>query len=273
MDERAAFFCWDAGGVPPLDCMGRLDAVVHLAGEPVAQRWNTEVRQRIRDSRLDGTRRLVDAISALRLKPSVLVSASAMGYYGDGGESILTESSPAGGGFLADTCVRWEQEATRANDFGVRAVPIRIALVLGAGGGMMKRVLPLFRAGLGGKLGDGHQWISWIHVDDLVRMIIFAAENRGVTTVLNGSSPNPVRNEEFTRELAAALKRPAVLPVPKFALRLAMGPVADHILDSARVVPDAAIAHGFQFDYSRLGSCFSELLGKSGKHGQGRIVA
>jgi uncharacterized protein (TIGR01777 family) len=260
MDSRAAFFCWRENEEPPLDCIPAVDAIIHLAGETVAQRWTAESKRRIWNSRVHLTRSLVQGISKLKHKPSVLVSASAIGYYGDKGSEIQTERSAPGTDFLADLCVKWEAEATRAREFGMRVVPARIAMVLGKGGGALKPMLPLFRAGLGGKLGNGSQWMSWIHLHDLINLLVFAANNQNVTTPVNASSPIPVRNREFTQTLARALHRPAILPVPQFVLRLFLGDVARHIVASTRVAPEEALRQGFQFSYPTLESCIAAVL-------------
>lgn len=260
MDSRAAYFHWDGQSVPPLDSMGRLDGVFHLAGEPVAQRWNEQVKQRIRNSRVGSTHQLVAALGALRHKPPTLVCASAIGFYGERGNETLTESSSPGTGFLADVCKQWEAAAQQAKPLGLRVVPVRISIVLGTDGGALPPMLKVFRTGMGGKLGNGEQWMSWIHVDDLVRLLAFAMENPAVTSVLNGASPSPVRNLEFTSTLGATLHRPAVLAVPVFALRLAMGEMADSVVASARVVPQAAQALGFPFEFARLQPCLQSLI-------------
>lgn len=235
------------------------DAVIHLAGEPVAQRWNTEVKARIRDSRVQGTRALVDAMGRLERRPPVLISASAIGIYGDRGDEVLTESSAPGTGFLAEACEGWEAEASRASQFGIRVAKLRIGFVLGDGGALEKMV-PAFRAFVGGRLGSGRQWMPWIHVDDVAEMFLHAVENE-VRGVWNATSPNPVRNAEFTRELAAVLHRPALFPVPLFALKAAFGELAQHMLDSARVVPEAAVGAGFEFRYPGLAGALRNLLG------------
>ncbi len=178
------------------------------------------MKKRIHDSRVDGTRKLVQQLRGLRHKPSVLVSASAIGYYGDRGDEVLDETKPPGNDFLADVCKEWEREATRARELGLRVVPIRIATVLGREGGALKAMMPVFRSGLGGKFGSGKQWTSWIHVDDLVKLFLFAADNTAIEGVLNGSSPQPLTNAQFTVELGRTLHRPAALPAPKFAMRL-----------------------------------------------------
>lgn len=252
MDSRAAFFQWTAPDPPPLNVIPRIDAIIHLAGEPIAQRWTPEVKKRIASSRVDATRKLVDAICELRHKPAVLVSASAIGYYGDRGDEILTEQSGPGSDYLARLCVDWEQEALRATETGLRVVPVRIATVLGREGGALPKMLPPFRLGLGTQFGSGRQWMSWIHVDDLVQLLLFAAGSPGVSGPLNGASPEPVTNSEFTKALAAAVHRPAFLAVPKFALHLALGEMSDFLFQSLRVLPATAQQAGFRFTYPGL---------------------
>lgn len=253
-------FVWDPSqGEPSAESLDGTDAVIHLAGEPVAQRWNEEIKRRIRDSRVLGTRRLVDAMGRVERKPRVLVSASAVGYYGDRGDEILTESSPPGDGFLADVCLQWEAEADRAAEFGVRVVKLRIGFVLGKDGGALAQLAPVFRAFAGGRLGSGQQWMPWIHLADVAQLFIHAAEN-GVSGVWNATAPNPVRNAEFARELASVLHRPALFAVPGFALRAAFGEMGPRMLDSARAVPDAAFRAGYQFRYPDLGPALHNLL-------------
>lgn len=261
-EKRAAVasFFWDPlEGEPPADSLNTMDAVIHLAGEPVAQRWNASVKRRIRDSRVLGTRALVDAIGQAQHKPKVLVCASAIGYYGDRGDEILTESSPPGDGFLVDVCRAWEAEADRASQFGLRVIRLRVGFVLGKGGGALARMLPAFRACVGGRLGSGKQWMPWIHIDDVAEMFVYAAEN-GISGVWNAAAPNPVTNTAFTREMASLLHRPAVFPVPPFALKLAFGELAQHMLDSARVIPEAALKRNFPFRYPEIGPALRNLL-------------
>jgi uncharacterized protein (TIGR01777 family) len=260
MDSRAAFHCWNPGEAPPLASVPRLDAVINLAGEPVAQRWNAEVKQRIYTSRVDRTRQLVSAIAGLKYKPAVLVSASAVGYYGDRGDEMLTENSAPGSDFLAKVCVDWEHEAMQARESGLRVVIVRIATVLGRDGGALKKMLLPFRLGLGGRFGNGRQWVPWIHVQDLVRLLVFAAEDTSASGALNGSSPESVTNARFTAALARAAHRPAILPVPKFALKLVLGEAAEFLFASLRVVPEATESAGFQFEYPQLQSALKELL-------------
>ena len=260
LDSRAAFHCWNPEENPPLNSVPAADAIVHLAGEPVAQRWTREVKERIYNSRVASTRKLVSAIRELQHKPGVLITASAIGYYGDRQDEVLTEASAPGKDFLAQVCVAWEQEAARADKFGVRVVRIRIGIVLGTDGGALKQMLTPFRLGAGGRLGSGAQWMPWIHVDDLVGLLVFAAENASIEGPLNGSSPEPVTNAEFTKRLAQALHRPALFPVPKFGLKLAFGELADAMLASAKVVPEAATRSGFKFAYPELGAALEGLL-------------
>ena len=244
---------------PPEESVNNMDTVIHLAGEPVAQRWNPEVRRRIQDSRVLGTRRLVDVIGRVKHKPTTLIAASAIGYYGDRGAEVLEENAGPGKGFLARVCQGWEAEADRAAQFGVRVVKVRIGIVLGQEGGALQRMAPVFRMGLGGKLGSGRQYMPWIHVDDVAGMILHAA-NHDVRGAMNCTAPNPVTNAAFTSALASAVHRPAILPVPGLALRLLFGELGKHMLDSARVVPRAAIDSGYQFQYPELVPALTNLF-------------
>jgi uncharacterized protein (TIGR01777 family) len=260
MPPGVAVFAWDpARGEPPEESLRDAGAVIHLAGEPVAQRWNAQVKARIRDSRVAGTANLVSAMARLPRKPEVLVCSSAIGYYGSRGGEILTESSSAGGDFLAGVCAAWERSAAQAEALGVRVVSIRTGHALHPRGGLLKRILPAFRAGLGGKLGNGRQWTSWIHLDDLAALFQFAIDNP-LSGAFNGVAPNPVTNAEFTRALAAALHRPAVFPVPRLALGILFGEMAEAILGSQRVLPERARAAGFAFRYPELAPALDSLL-------------
>ncbi len=264
-DSRAAFFLWEnpEKTLPPLETAPRTDAVIHLAGEPVMQRWTTEARQRIRGSRVEGTRNLVAAIAKLKHKPKVLVSASAVGYYGNRGDDLLTEATGPGGGFLSDVCVDWEREADLANAAGLRVVHVRIGIVLGSGGGALGKMIKPFQLGLGGRLGDGRQWMPWIHRDDLARMFQFAAENESVAGSWNGTAPEPVKNAVFTSTLARELGRLALFPAPKLAIRLAFGEMGDVLFDSIRAVPAAPEKAGFSFEYRELAVALRAVLRKA----------
>lgn len=237
------------------------DAVVHLAGEPVAQRWTAEARRRITSSRIEGTRRLIDEMGGLSTPPRVVVSASAVGYYGSRGDELLAEASPPGTGFLAELVTKWEREARRATAFGARVVTPRLGVVLGRGGGALERMLPVFRLGVGGRLGSGRQWMSWIHLEDLLSVLEFALAQELVEGPLNATAPHPVTNAEFTRELGRVLGRPAFAVVPGFALRLACGDMASVLLDSQRAAPQTLLDHGFRFRFPELGPALKDLLG------------
>jgi len=246
-------------GEPPAQSLTNADAIVHLAGEPVAQRWTAEAKRKIRASRVQGTHNIVTALSTLSRRPQVMVCASAIGIYGERGDEILTESSAAGSGFLADVCKEWEQQADLAASMGMRAVKLRTGIVLGKNGGALQKMLPPFRAFVGGKIGSGRQWMSWIHLDDLVGVIRHAIEHP-LNGVVNGTAPNPVTNSQFTRELAAALHRPALFPVPALALKAMFGEMSEILLSSQRVLPKAAESGGFQFRFPQLGEAFRDLL-------------
>ncbi|HEU0142579.1 MAG TPA: TIGR01777 family oxidoreductase [Bryobacteraceae bacterium] len=260
--KRVAFSAWDVtDGTRPAEAFEKAEAVVHLAGEPIAQRWTPEVKRRIRESRSEGTRNLVSRIEVTGKQVRTLVSASAIGYYGSRGDDLLTEASPPGTGFLADICAEWERAAEQARAAGIRVVTIRNGIVLGREGGALRQMLTPFRLGVGGKLGDGQQWMSWIHADDLVELIRFAVEEPRLSGPVNGTTPNPVRNIDFTRALAKALHRPAFLPVPVLALKLLYGEMAEVLTSSQRVLPHAAVAAGFRFQYPFIDDAFEAIFG------------
>ena len=263
LDKRVAVAThfWDPlAGDPPLESLNGMDCVIHLAGENVAQRWTPEVKRRIHDSRVRGTQRIVDTIEHVRHKPKIFVCASAIGIYGERGDEILTEASVPGTGFLADTCRAWEAEADRARRFGMRVVKLRIGFVLGKDGGALQKMVPAFRAFAGGRLGSGKQWMPWVHVDDVAEIFAHAVENE-ISGVWNATAPNPVRNSEFTKELASVVGRPALFPVPSFALKLAFGEFAQHMLDSARVIPENLNNAGFRFRHPELRGALRDLMG------------
>ena len=240
------------------DALAGVNAVVHLAGEPVAQRWTAAARERIMRSRIDGTRSLV---AAMRGKPpQVLISASAVGYYGSRGDEILTEAAPAADDFLGRVAAAWEEEALAAEPLGVRVARLRIGMVLGPNGGALARMLPPFRLGVGGRLGSGRQWMSWIHIQDLIALIAFLMKESTVRGVFNAASPFPVTNREFTQALAEAVHRPAILPVPAFALRLIFGEMAEVLLASQRAVPDAAQRAGFVFQHPDVFAALAQIV-------------
>lgn len=230
-----------------LEEWGGPDALIHLAGENIADgRWTNEKKQRIRDSRVDMTERLVKYL--LQTPVKVFVGASAIGFYGNRGDECLTEASARGEGFLAETCEDWENAAKPLHDAGAKVSHLRFGMILSGKGGALARLLPVFRAGLGGRVGDGQQWVSWIAIEDVVRAIAFLLESRSVAGAFNATAPNPVRNADFSRALGEALGRPSVLPVPAIVLRAMFGELADAVLlSSQRVLPERLRAAGFQF--------------------------
>ena len=239
---------------------GGCDAIIHLAGEPVAGLWTGEKRRRIRDSRVLGTRHLLDAILAAKNPPRVLVSGSAVGYYGDTGENETDEASPpAEGGFLPKVAQAWESEAVRAREKNVRVVLLRTSIVLGTAGGALRAMSPIFRAGLGGKLGSGRQWMSWIHLDDEAALALFAIEHGDLEGPLNAVAPQPCRNAEFTKALARALHRPAFFRVPAFLLKIMLGEFSHELLDSKRIVSTRAAASGFTHRFPSLDAALADI--------------
>jgi len=243
---------------PPPESFAGCQAVVHLAGEPVAQRWTASARDRILNSRIQGTRSLVAGLR--KHPPAVLVSASAVGYYGSRGDEILTEDSPPSSDFLGQVTLEWEQEARAAEQFGVRVVTPRIGVVLGRGGGALAQMLLPFRLGVGGRLGAGNQWMSWIALDDLVSLIEFAITDAALRGPVNAVAPNPVTNAVFTRELAAVLHRPAIFPVPAFALKILFGEMSQILLGGQRAIPQAALRAGFQFRFVELSEALRQII-------------
>jgi uncharacterized protein len=243
-----------------LDLNG-IEAIIHLAGESILGVWTKNKRDKILRSRIDGTRWIVHAIARERLKPAVLATASGVGIYGDRGEESLTEkSSTDSTKFLAQVAAGIETEGSKATAFGTRSVGIRIALVLGSTGGAAPLMKTVFRLGLGGKLGSGKQWMPWIHVADVAALFLHAIETEAAEPTMNGVAPNPVRNEEFTRILGEQLRRPTLLPVPAFALRLLSPDMASLVLDSQRVVPEVPLRTGFCFRFPDLRSALADVL-------------
>lgn len=243
----------------PLDVTG-CDGLVHLAGESILGLWTAEKRRRILASRVDGTRRLVEGIAAAAVKPRILVSASAIGFYGDTGNAVVDEDSPAGTGFLAEVGRAWEEEAVKAEAFGVRVVRVRIGFVLGRDGGAMSLIKPVFRLGLGGRLGPGSQWMSCIEVGDLAAIIMECLHNDALKGPVNAVMPEPVTNREFTGSAAHAARRPALFPAPAFALRLALGDLSHLMLDSQKVIPKRLAETGFRYRFNSVESAMSEVF-------------
>jgi uncharacterized protein (TIGR01777 family) len=238
------------------------EAVIHLAGENIADgRWDEEKKRRVRDSRVKGTRFLAETLARLERPPEVFICASAIGYYGDRGDEVLTEESPPGSGFLPEVCCQWEAAAEEARRAGIRTLHMRTGLVLSRQGQLLKRMLIPFKIGLGGKIGDGRQWMSWIVIDDVVGAFLHVLEDDTISGPVNVVAPQPVTNHEFTRTLGRVLNRPAFLTVPAFALRWAFGEMADElVLASARVEPRKLLDSGYKFLYPTLEAALRHLL-------------
>jgi uncharacterized protein len=252
---------WDPNQSVSPESVSGFDAVVHLAGESIMGLWTDAKKARIRDSRVQGTRHLAEALAKAAQPPQVFVSASAIGYYGNRGDEVLNELSAAGSGFLADVSEAWEAAAEPVAQAGIRVVHPRIGIVLSPKGGALKAMLPPFRLGLGGRLGDGKQWMSWIDLRDLIQAFLHLLRTPSLRGVVNMTSPNPVTNAEFTKTLASALSRPAILPIPAFAIKLAMGQMGKELLlAGARVEPQALVASGFSFPRTELKESLVELL-------------
>lgn len=267
--EGVEAFAWD-GLHPPPAALAGAETVVHLSGEPVFGGPPTAARrERLRTSRVASTRAFVTALGELAEteRPKSFLCASAVGYYGDRGDEILTEAAPPGEGLLADLCVDWEAAAAEAERHGLRVCSFRIGVVLSKRGGALPRMVRPFRLGLGGRLGGGRQWFPWIHLEDLVALLRTATDDAHFRGVVNAVAPSPVRNGELTHALARAVSRPAILPVPAFAVRAALGPLAVELLGSKRVVPERALALGFEFRHPELAGALRAEVGPSRARG------
>lgn len=260
----ASDFVWDPlRGEMDIRALDGIEAVVHLAGETIGQRWTEERKQRIWRSRVDGARMLAEAITAAASPPRTFISASATGYYGDRGDEPLDEDSGPGRGFLAELCQAWEEAAQSAAQAGTRVVNTRFGVVLSGKGGALARLLPLFRLGLGGPLGSGRQYMSWVDIEDLVSAVLFVLRREEISGPVNVTSPNPVTNAEFTRTLAQVLGRPAFFRVPAFALKAVMGQMAEEaLLAGQRVLPRKLREAGFAFGYPDLEGSLRHVLGR-----------
>lgn len=253
---------WDPmAGLPPAEALRGSVAVFHLAGHPVASgRWSAAVKAKIRDSRVIGTRNLAEGLRRLgAAAPKVFVSASAIGYYGDRGDEVLTEKSPPGTGFLAGVCHEWEKEVFESSLAGTRCAALRLGVVLGREEGALAKMLPPFEAGLGGILGNGRQWMSWIHVDDVVGLFLHVLKTPACSGVLNAVATEPLTNRDFTKTLAKVLRKPAIFPVPGLVLRALFGEMATVLLGSAKVLPEAALAAGYVFRHPTLEGALRDL--------------
>ncbi|HEV7772406.1 MAG TPA: TIGR01777 family oxidoreductase [Conexibacter sp.] len=252
---------WDPLGEPaPVSALAGRDGVVHLAGEPVAQRWSAAAKERIRTSRESGTANLVAGLRSAEPRPRVLVSASAVGYYGPRGNEKVSESDPPGDDFLAEVCVAWERAAQAADELGMRVAIVRTGVVLDPDGGALEKMLPPFRAGVGGPVAGGKQWMPWIHVDDLVGLYLAALDGEAWNGPLNGSAPGPVTNRDFSKALGRTLHRPAVAPVPRLALRALYGEMEQIVTTGQRAVPTRPLALGHAFAHPELDEALRSAL-------------
>jgi uncharacterized protein len=252
---------WDPARALAPESISGFDAVIHLAGESIVGRWTEAKKHRILESRVQGTRHLAEALAATPQRPQVLISASAIGYYGDRGEETLREDSTSGEGFLPEVCREWERAAEPAAGAGIRAVQMRFGLVLSASGGALQKMLLPFRMGVGGNMGNGRQWWSWVDIDDLVGAVQHVIDTEAVRGPVNMVAPSPVRNEEFTKTLASVLSRPAIFPMPAFAARLVFGQMGDELLlASQQVEPAKLLASGFIFQKPDLRKALEGIL-------------
>jgi uncharacterized protein (TIGR01777 family) len=257
-DEVAAISLRE--GPPSPEALAGCDAVVHLAGEPVAQRWTKDARERIRSSRVEGTRALVEAIGAADPRPRAFVSASAVGYYGSRGDERLDEDAAPGAGFLSEVCVAWEREANEAVKHGVRVVTVRTGVVLDKAGGALEKMLPPFKLGIGGPVAGGRQYLPWIHIDDLVGVYIAAIDDDAWSGPVNASAPEPVTNAVLSKALGRALHRPAFAPVPALAIRALYGDMAEIVTEGQRAVPKRPLELGYTFTHPDLDEALADVL-------------
>ena len=254
---------WDPAQPLAPESVSGFEVIIHLAGESIVGRWTEAKKRRIRESRVQGTRALAAALAKAPQPPRLLISASAIGYYGNRGEETLREDSSSGEGFLPEVCREWEAAAAPASKAGIRAVQMRFGVVLSALGGALQKMLLPFRMGVGGKVGNGRQWMSWIAIDDLVGAIQHVIKTDTLQGPVNGVGPGPVRNAEFTKTLASVLSRPAIFPMPGFAARLAFGQMADELLlASQRVEPAKLMASGYVFQKPDLSTALEDILKK-----------
>jgi uncharacterized protein len=259
--SSAGTVAWQPEDEPaPAAALAGRDAVIHLAGENVAQRWSDDAKRRIRSSRELGTRHLVAGIEAADPRPGVLVSSSAVGIYGPHGDEELDEQTPAGNDFLAEVCVVWEREAERAAELGLRVVTVRTGLVLDQSGGALAKMLPFFKLGVGGPVAGGAQYMPWIHVDDVVGLYVAAVDGDAWNGPVNASAPEPVTNKTFSQALGRALHRPAVAPVPGLAVRTLYGEMAEIVTKGQRVIPRRAQEHGYAFQHTDLDEALRSAL-------------
>lgn len=245
--------------VPPI--FAECEAIIHLAGAPIFHRWTKSYKQLILDSRIKTAQKICLFLSQQTKRPKVFISASATGFYGNRGDNLLTETAKPGSDFLSSVCIEWEKAAEKFSSLGMRVVSVRTSTVLGSDGGALAKMIPLFRWGLGGKLGNGKQWFPWIHIDDLTRIYAEALQNPQMTGAINAVAPGKIRNVEFTKTLGNILKRPTFLPVPSFALRLCLGAFANALLSSQRVMPEKLQQMKFPFLYPKIEKALLQISG------------
>lgn len=262
LGSRCKYFQWaDQSQLPPAECLEGVGGIIHLMGEGIAdKRWDEAQKKRIYDSRIVSTNKLIEAISKQTIKPSVLVSTSAVGIYGDRGDEVITEESSVANDFLAKVCTDWEKEANRASGLGLRVAIIRTGVVIGKNGGALKKMLPIFKLGGGGPVGSGKQFMSWIHVDDLANMYIEALKNPNIVGPHNATAPYPATSKDFAKALGKTLHRPAFAPAPAFALKLVFGEMSQVLLDGQKVLPNKFQKQNFRFAYPTLEQALKESV-------------
>jgi uncharacterized protein (TIGR01777 family) len=254
---------WNPPELIAPDVISKFDAVINLAGENIfSERWTSAKKERIRSSRVDTTKALVESMSASTKRPDVLINASAIGYYGPHGDEDVNEETPPGGDFLAGLCEEWEAAALQAKELGIRVIIPRFGIILGEGGGALSKMLGPFKAFVGGYIGSGKQWMSWVHIDDITGFIRYALENKSVSGPFNVTAPGPVRNREFGSAFGKVLGRPAFFPVPALALKLALGEFGDVLLTGQRVVSGKAVKAGYMFKYTDVNDALKAILHK-----------
>ncbi len=253
LGSKCKYFQWaDMDTLPPIEAFEGVDGVINLMGETISKRWDEHQKKKIVSSRINGTRRLIEAIEKTTKKPKVFVSTSAVGIYGSRGSEELNEASNLADDFLAKVCKDWENEANKVRNQGVRVAIIRVGVVLGRGGGALEKMLPIFKLGGGGPVGSGKQYMSWIHIEDLAAMYIEALNNENIKGVLNGTAPYPATNAEFSKMLGKVLRRPAFFPAPAFAMKIAFGEMSQILLEGQRVLPVKFKEHNFRYRYPTL---------------------
>lgn len=264
LGSSCKYFQWnESEELPPLEALEGADGIINLMGESISKRWDENQKKKIYNSRIHGTRKLVEAMEKLKKKPSVFVSTSAIGIYGNRGSEEINEGSNVASDFLAKVCLDWENEANKARNHQARVAIIRVGIVLGHGGGALAQMLPIFKLGGGGPLGNGKQYMSWIHIDDLASMYVEALKNPEIKGVLNGTSPYPVTNAEFTKVLGKVVRRPAFLPAPSFAIKIAFGEMSQILLEGQKVLPVKFKEAKFRFRMPTLEMALKESINPS----------